>query len=126
MGNPGSLRLTLVDLPGEPIGETGDVKLHNQTITDEKEARFVASGLLMSDLQAFPHGLYEVNVFPATYKPESRFVNSSPDKPAELCVVFHKHDQPNQFREGHFCAGANSTWIPVHDSFFVSAPANHT
>jgi hypothetical protein len=90
MGNLGSLRLILVTSTGEPLGEEVEIRLTNKNVTDNRAVKAVASKpILLADLQAFPNGLYEVEVLPATFEPQSRFVNITTDEPAELCIVFH-------------------------------------
>jgi len=88
--NKGSLRLTLVKDDGSPLNEKVEIRLSNRNITDNRVVHAVASqALLVPNLLAFPHGLYEVTVFPEKSETEGRFVNISPDQTAELCIVFH-------------------------------------
>jgi hypothetical protein len=73
MGNPmhnrGSLRLTLVTLSGEPIGEAIEIRLRNSTKTDARVRNVLATKpILFSDLEAGPNGRYEVEVFPASFE----------------------------------------------------------
>jgi hypothetical protein len=90
MGNQGSLRLTLVKFQGEPLGEEVEIRLSNTTITDNRVVKAMASQpILIRGLEAFPNGLYEVGIFPATFEIQSRFVNITPDETSELCIVFH-------------------------------------
>src|SRR5215831_329468 len=88
--NTGSLRLTLVTDDGSPLNEKVEIRLSNRNVTDNRTAQAVASQpILIPNLLAFPHGLYEVQVFPEKSEPQGRFVNISPDQTAELCIVFH-------------------------------------
>jgi hypothetical protein len=93
--NTGSLRLTLVTGDGSPLNENVEIRLGNRDITDNRVVHALASQpLLIPKLLAFPHGLYEVTVFPEKSEIEGRFVNISPDQTAELCIVFHCKDNP--------------------------------
>jgi hypothetical protein len=93
--NRGNLRLTLVTDDGSPLNENAEIRLSNRDITDDRVVHAVASQpLLIPNLLAFPHGLYEVTVFPEKSEIAGRFVNISPDQTAELCIVFHGKDKP--------------------------------
>ena len=88
--------MTLVTGDGSPLNEDVEIQLSNQNVTDNRTVKATASQpLLIPQLLAFPHGLYEVQVFPVKSEPEGRFVNISPDQTAELCIVFRgKGQQP--------------------------------
>jgi len=93
MHNHGSLRLALVTLSGEPIGELVEIRLRNSTRTDARARTELATKpILFSDLEAGPNGRYEVEVLPASYERRRRHVEIHADKTTDLCVVFHgKH-----------------------------------
>jgi len=87
--NLGSLRLSLVTFRGDPIGGDVEIRLRNLGVRDERTVKAVASGpILISDLFAFPGGLYEVQVFPAVFEPESRFAEIGPSQITDLRMVF--------------------------------------
>ena len=75
--NPGQLRLNLMDVYGQPLGEPVDIFLRHQVLTETVAARGVdASGLiLVKDLRANPQGLYRIEVDPPSYFTMSAFVN---------------------------------------------------
>jgi hypothetical protein len=94
--NQGSLRLTLVTVEGEPIGEAVEIRLRNQVLKDVRVAKALATKpILIPDLNAFPNGLYEVEVLSRTFEPQSRFVQIAAEELAELCIVFHRRDHPD-------------------------------
>jgi hypothetical protein len=93
--NTGSLRLTLVTDDGSPLNEKIEVRISNKNITDVRTLQAVATQpILIPNLFAFPHGLYEVTVFPDKSETEGGFVNISPNQTAELCIVFHGKEKP--------------------------------
>src|SRR4051794_12067866 len=94
--NKGSLRLTLVTDDGSPLNEKVEIRLSNRKATDNRFVHAVASQpLLISNLVAFPHGLYDVTVVPERSESEKRLVEILPDRTTELCIVFHgKHKPP--------------------------------
>lgn len=89
----GLLRLTLVTLSGEPIGESVEIRLRNSTKTDARSRNVLATRpILLSDLESGLNGKYEVEVFPATYERRRRLVEIYADRTTDLCIVFHgKH-----------------------------------
>jgi len=89
----GSLRIRLVTVHDEPIAELVEIRLQNKLLSDDRVLRVLATEpILISDLFAFPVGLYEVEVVPTTWEPQSRLVLIGPEGPAELCIVFHKRE----------------------------------
>jgi len=93
--NKGSLRLTLVTDDGSPLNQKVEIRLSNKNVTDKRVVQAVASQpILIPNLLAFPHGLYEVTVFPEKSEIEGGFVNIPPDQTAELCIIFHCKEKP--------------------------------
>lgn len=93
MDDHGSLRLTLVTLSGEPIGELVEIRLRNSTRTDERARSVLASRpIYFSDLESGRNGRYEVEVIPASLERHRRSVEIHADRTTDLCIVFHgKH-----------------------------------
>ena len=95
MENKGTLRLTLVTSDGEPLSENVEIRLNNQSLTDHRTVTAQATNpILIAGLLAFPHGLYQLEVFPAGCEYQSRFVNIAPDQTTDVCMVFHGAKEP--------------------------------
>jgi hypothetical protein len=89
MDRDGQLRLKLLNVYGELLGESVDIILRHQNLTDNRVARAPASRrILIKDLYGAPQGLYRVEIDPPSYLPVSQFVNLKASGPTDLDVTF--------------------------------------
>ncbi|MBM3774998.1 MAG: hypothetical protein FJW37_07505 [Acidobacteria bacterium] len=77
MANDGSLVLNVLDVFGKPVGETIDIILTNQTLSEKVRVDDVrASGpIRVTGLRSDTHNLYALEVWAPSYHPVARFVN---------------------------------------------------
>jgi hypothetical protein len=89
MDKDGQLRLKLLNVYGELLGESVDIILRHQNLTDNRVARAPASRrILIKDLYGAPQGLYRIEIDPPSYLPVSQFVNLKASGPTDLDVTF--------------------------------------
>lgn len=91
MENQGSLRLILVTAHGTPLDEKVEIRLTNKAGRDNRVVKVLAGKpILILHLKASPSGLYNVEIFPETFEPQSRRVRIRKGERTELCVVFRR------------------------------------
>jgi hypothetical protein len=89
MDRDGQLRLRLLNVYGEPLGENVDIILRHQNLTDNRVARASASKrILIKDLYGAPQGLYRIEIDPPSYLPVSQFVNLKASGITDLEITF--------------------------------------
>jgi hypothetical protein len=89
MDRDGQLRLTLLNVYGELLGENVDINLRNQNLADNRVARASASKrILIKDLYGAPQGLYRLEIDPPSYLPVSQFVSLKASAITDLEVIF--------------------------------------
>jgi hypothetical protein len=89
MDTEGQLRLSLLNVYGEPLAENVDVTLRNQNLSDNRVASVKgAKRILIKDLYGAPQGLYRVEIDPPSYLPVSQFVNLKASGPTDLEITF--------------------------------------
>jgi hypothetical protein len=89
MDKDGKLKLSLVDVYGNPLGEKVDVTLRNQTLTDNKTFSVkAAKKILIQDLYGAPQGLYRIEIDPSAYLPVSQFVSLKASGITDLSITF--------------------------------------
>jgi hypothetical protein len=89
MDKDGQLRLKLLNVYEEPLGENVDIILRHQNLTDNRVARAPASKRIrIKDLYGAPQGLYRIEVDPPSYLPISQFVNLKASGITDLEVTF--------------------------------------
>jgi hypothetical protein len=85
----GKLKLHLIDVYGNLLGEKVDINLRNQGLSDEKNLSVsAAKDILITGLYGPPQGLYRIEIDPPSYLPMSQFVNLSTDNATELEIAF--------------------------------------
>jgi hypothetical protein len=84
------LRLDLVDVYGERLGEKVDIDLRHQTLSDHKVVRGVDASkkVIVSNLLGAPQGLYRIEIDPPAYLPVSQFVDIKASGFTDLAVTF--------------------------------------
>src|SRR5574337_1967744 len=76
MDKDGKLRLRLLDVYGELLGEDVDIMLRHQNLSDNQVATANASRrILIPDLYGAPQGLYRIEIDPPSFLPIHQFVN---------------------------------------------------
>lgn len=75
-GKP-KLRLDLVDVYGNRMGEAVDISLRHQLLAEHKVVRAAnaAKRIVVSGLRGAPQGLYRMEIDPPAYLPSGQFVN---------------------------------------------------
>jgi hypothetical protein len=76
MDRDGQLRLSLLNVYAELLGQNVDIILRHQSLTDNRVASASASKrILIKDLCGAPQGLYRIEIDPPSYLPVSQFVS---------------------------------------------------
>jgi hypothetical protein len=77
MSKSGQLRLELVDVHGERLGEKVDVFLRHRTLTEIRAARRVDASkrFLIRNLRAAPQGLHQLQIDAPSYRPVNWLVD---------------------------------------------------
>ncbi len=89
MDRDGQLRLSLLDVYGEPLNENVDIILRNQNLSDNRVASANASRrILIKDLYGAPQGLYRLEIDPPSYLPVSQFLNLKASGITDVKVTF--------------------------------------
>ena len=89
MDRDAQLRLSLLNVYGEPLRENVSITLRNQNLTDHQVASAKASKrILIKDLYGAPQGLYRIDIDSQSYLPVSQFVNLKASGPTNLEVIF--------------------------------------
>jgi hypothetical protein len=89
MDKDGQLRLKLLNVYGELLGESVDIILRHQNLTDNRVAREPASKRIhIKDLHGAPQGLYRIEVDPPSYLPISQFVNLKASGITDVEITF--------------------------------------
>lgn len=90
MDKDGKLRLELLDVYGNRLGERVDINLRHQTLSDSRVVRSVSasSKIQIADLFASPQGLYRVEVDPPSYLSVSQFVNLQASGVTDVQITF--------------------------------------
>jgi len=89
MDKDGQLRLKLLNVYGELLGESVDIILRHQNLTDNRVARAPASKRIhIKDLYGAPQGLYRIEVYPPSYLPISQFVNLEASGITDVEITF--------------------------------------
>jgi hypothetical protein len=85
----GKLALKVLDVEGNPLEESVDVFLKNQTLSDAPAFRNldVSEPLTLTDLNVFPNGTYRLEVDALSYHTVSRFLNIPPDGSREVVIT---------------------------------------
>ncbi len=86
----GTLRLQLLDVYRNSLGEKVDILLRHQTLSDSRVIRAVDASkqIAIGGLYSVPQGLYRVEVDPPSYLPVSQFVNVESSRITDREVVF--------------------------------------
>lgn len=73
----GRLSLQVIDVYGQPIAETVDVLMKNQTLSDAPVFRDLDGSVtqILTGLNVFPNGRYRLEADSLPYHPVSRFIN---------------------------------------------------
>lgn len=89
MDKDGQLRLKLLNVYGELLGERVDIILRHQNLTDNRVARAPASTRIrIKDLYGAPQGLYRIEVDPPSYLPISQFVSLKASSVTDVEITF--------------------------------------
>ncbi|MFB3922936.1 MAG: hypothetical protein ACE145_14520 [Terriglobia bacterium] len=89
MEKDGKLRLRLLDVYGESLGEDVDIMLRHQNLSDNRVASANASKrILISDLYGSPQGLYRIEIDPPSFLPINQFVNIQASGITNLDLTF--------------------------------------
>lgn len=89
MDKDGQLRLRLLNVYGEPLGQNVDIILRHQNLTDNRVASASASKrILIKDLYGAPQGLYRIEIDPPSYLPVSQFVSLKASGITDLEITF--------------------------------------
>ncbi len=85
----GKLKLTVLDVYGNPVTEKVDVFLNNQTLSDTPAFRDldVSRTRALKGLNVFPNGRYRLEVDGLSYHTVSRFVNIPADGNGEVTIT---------------------------------------
>jgi len=85
----GKLELTVCDVLGNAVGEPVDVFLRNQTLSDAPAFRQldVTNPVNIPGLNAFPNGMYRIEVDSLSYHAVSRFVSIPPSGEGEVLIT---------------------------------------
>ena len=86
----GKLRLDLVDVYGDRLGENVDVMLRHQTLSEKRVVKAVSASkrIRIVDLLGFPQGLYRVEVDPPAYSPVRHFIRLKASGFTDLPITF--------------------------------------
>ncbi len=86
----GKLRLDLVDVYGNRLGENVDVMLRHQTLSEKLVVKAVSASkqIRIVDLHGFPQGLYRVEVDPPSYSPVRHFIHLKASGFTKLPITF--------------------------------------
>jgi hypothetical protein len=89
MSRSGQLRLELVDVHGDRLGEKVDIFLRHQTLTEPKAVRQADASkrLLIKDLRAVPQGLYRLQIDAPSYRPVNWLVDIAASGVTEREIV---------------------------------------
>jgi hypothetical protein len=79
-----------LDAYGKRLGETVDIDLRHQTLSEHRLVRGVSASrrVVISGLRGDPQGLYRLEVDPPAYLPVSRFVNLKASGFSDQTIVF--------------------------------------
>jgi hypothetical protein len=77
MADEVKLRLDLVDVYGDRLGEAVDIDFRHQTLSEHKVVRGADASkrIIVADLRGAPQGLYRMEIDPPAYLPIGQFVN---------------------------------------------------
>lgn len=102
MDRNGVLRLDLVNVYGEPLGEKVDINLRHQVLSDTRIVRGAPASkrIVIKDLYGAPQGLYRIEINPPSYFPVSQFVNLKASGHTDLEICFPI--DPRKVREVSF------------------------
>jgi len=90
MADEVKLRLDLVDVYGNRLGEKVDLDFRHQTLSEHKVIRGVDASkkLVVSNLRGAPQGFYRVQIDPPAYLPVGQFVSMKASGFTDLTVTF--------------------------------------
>lgn len=92
MSNMGSLRMSLTNAYGEPLGEKIDIFLRHQVLTDNRAAKGVSATakkrIVIEDLFGAPQGLYRLEIDPPSYRAMRQFVNINASGFTDETIIF--------------------------------------
>jgi hypothetical protein len=89
MASEVKLQVKALDVLGKPIGETIDIMLRHQVLSEVLKARAKASGPIeILGLRGAPQGLYRIEIDPPSYQYVSQFVNMKASGTTTITVNF--------------------------------------
>jgi hypothetical protein len=85
----GKLELTFVDVDGNSLQDTVDIRLQHHTLADDRRinGHDARRNLAITELRTEPQGLYKLEVWPRWYRPVQRFVTIPASGSAKQTVV---------------------------------------
>jgi hypothetical protein len=72
----GKLELSFVDVDGNNLQDTVDIRLQHHTLNDQRriDGHDARRTIVIAELRTEPQGLYKLEVWPKSYRPVQRFV----------------------------------------------------
>src|SRR5262245_54110763 len=102
----GTLELSFVDVDGNSLQDTVDIRLEHHTLNDGRriDGHDARRNIAIAGLRTEPQGLYKLEVWPKSYRPVQRFVTIPasgstkqtvvlPINPAHARAVFPNYDR---------------------------------